>query len=449
VGSEAWSKVKKDWVDLESEPIKIRKEWLAASFLKSKKGGDQMVRRRNRMRPFVSALMGHLGSDDAIDDADPQFILEIVDAAAGVLVPGHRSRRGVSLDRNVAIGFLVQSMEAVRTDGTEWTKEKNKNEGIRTFRRFWASLDSEVTVRRHPDFEAEQMLRVDVLKCDAFRVSDTYQDIMATTYKPTSNMSGKGFIQYKELPDWKLGGDDCLTMAMKCLIFDVMKQHGPMHGRISPEQDYIVPPEAEGFMMISQLRSTIQEKKNDVFLSRQDPHRDYKREYLKGFNDRVKQKLGVESKGPYYPWSFDMPLTKAGMQLSAFVVSETADNRTTFSERRLTLEMGSILLWRGDLVHAGGYPAPANIDDPAARVHGHVPVYNVRGGVISPDKERVSIDCDHKGRKMAPMAFDEMGRPWLYGGNANGIARHRDDNGKPAFEMGHGLDVSYRSDQRK
>jgi hypothetical protein len=200
VGSEAWSKVKKDWVELESEckePIKIRKEWLAASFLKSKKGGDQMVKRRNRMRPFVSALMGHLGSDDAIDDADPQFILEIVDAAAGVLVPGHRSQRGISLDRKVAIGFLVQSMEAVRTDGTEWTNEKNKSEGIRTFRRFWASLDSEVTVRRHPDFEAEQMFRVDV-KCEAFRVGDTYQDIMATTYKPSSNMSGKGFIQYKK-----------------------------------------------------------------------------------------------------------------------------------------------------------------------------------------------------------------------------------------------------------
>ena len=219
VGSEAWSKVKKDWVELDSEckePIKIRKEWLVASFLKSKKGGDQFVKRRNRMRPFVSALMGHLGSDDAIDDADPRVILKIVDAAAGVLVPGHLNQSGISLDRTVAADLLVQSMEAARTNATEWTDTEKKKEGLRTFQRFWKSLDSEVTVRCHPDFEAEQMLRVDV-KCEAFRVSDTYEDIMATTYKPTSNMSGKGFIQYKELPDWKLGGDEYLTMAMKCL----------------------------------------------------------------------------------------------------------------------------------------------------------------------------------------------------------------------------------------
>jgi hypothetical protein len=320
-----------------------------------------------------------------------------------------------------------------------WSSTKKKAEGLRCFKNFWKRLDSEVTVRRHPDFGPDEMFLVDI-ECGAFQVRDMYEDIMETKFKSTSNMQGKGFIQYKEHPNWQLGDDEHLTMALKYLLFDLMQQHGPKEA-----EDNLVRPESAEFMTTAQLQSTIQTK-SDFFLSRQDPHRDYSQEYLDGFNRRVQKKLGRKSNLCYYPWAFDMPLTDGGMQLSAFVQSETADNQTTFSERRLVVEKGSILMWRGDLVHAGGYPAPRDISNPASRIHGHFPVYCSRGGAVSPNKETVSIDRDHNGRKMAPMTTDELGRPWLYKRDANSVAMHRDDNSMPALCMHFDAAVSFHPD---
>jgi hypothetical protein len=107
----------------------------------------------------------------------------------------------------------------------------------------------------------------------------------------------------------------------------------------------------------------------------QNAHLDYSIGALLGRRKKDRRVSDGPKTGEPFPWSADIPLSEGGMFLAlwhGFKTSLTGEGRFPVENwsMKLHIPFGWILLWRGDLVHAGGFQnSPAN---GALRVHWYI-----------------------------------------------------------------------------
>jgi hypothetical protein len=107
----------------------------------------------------------------------------------------------------------------------------------------------------------------------------------------------------------------------------------------------------------------------------QNAHLDYSIGALLGRRNKDRRVADGPKKGEPFPWSADIPLSDGGMFLAIWHGFKTSlAKKGCFPvenwSMKLHIPFGWILLWRGDLVHAGGFQnGPAN---GALRVHWYI-----------------------------------------------------------------------------
>lgn len=327
-------------------------------------------------------------------------------------------------------------LKAMRLLGNGGTDAYCRFQGKRNLQRFRDKIKGKVLLWHHPDIPKETMIRVDVqcsLFHDAVALKRDKSNQVIDTMESKNKMKSKGGICFHPMGyDWTLGGDKDMTLLLKHILYDVMVGHCvPTELDEDLVKELVLQPSDNQFMDISALLTCTGKGHNPS--SRQDPHMDYAQKTLKLQSEKTidnkirndaKKALLKHAKCVLYPMSFDMPLGKGkGMQLSSFIrktkeVDEswppiTHVNGDYLVERRVHVPVGSLIIWRGDMIHSGAYPGIDNINDGAFRVHGYLPVYKSMAGGGSFAAEGHTIDM--KGpysRKMAVFTYDEAGRNW-------------------------------------
>jgi hypothetical protein len=107
----------------------------------------------------------------------------------------------------------------------------------------------------------------------------------------------------------------------------------------------------------------------------QNAHLDYSTGALLGRRNKDRRIADGPKKGEPFPWSADIPLSEGGMFLAIWHGFKTSlPTGGCFPvenwSMRLHIPFGWILLWRGDLVHAGGFQNDAK--NGALRVHWYI-----------------------------------------------------------------------------
>ena len=129
---------------------------------------------------------------------------------------------------------------------------------------------------------------------------------------------------------------------------------------------------------------------------RQPAHLDYAIKTLGGGRNARRRRADGAYEGPF-PWAADIPLSEGGMYLSlwhGYKASLRGEGGVPVENwsMRLHVPFGWILLWRGDLVHAGGFQN--DLGNGALRVHRYI--YMKQGDIdLDYGRERkTSTDLD-------------------------------------------------------
>jgi len=224
------------------------------------------------------------------------------------------------------------------------------------------------------------------------------------------------------------------------------------------EEESVMNADSEGFAIPYLLETPAQLRGQDgkmrarTELDKQDFHCDYSADALQ----YMKRKTG------YYPWNAAIAVGKKtkGLRLSLaklrerklrelseeerksdFVLNagklDEDDTIVYYDEVRVGAPIGSILLWRGDVIHAGGHLGLGGNDDTAPRVHLYLPLNEHRSGAANPDERKIihrTIGKEHHSN----IARTETGEPWLTGAGKGHISQGRQAS-RPVLKESLGL----------
>ena len=195
------------------------------------------------------------------------------------------------------------------------------------------------------------------------------EKLIALRSKKETNMQTPMFWeQEKDSMNFRFGGHPSNTKALIKLIVKVLK-----------EECGAVPETVNIDELLTMLEENIKlGYLLTIWEQLQSPHVDYEHGPIRINLDKM------ESKGasPHMPWSWDLPLNRAGLCLAAWGTEYPQCDEEKLYAIPVRVEVPSmhVLLWRGDLIHGGCLNGPDGSPG-ALRQHAFIPLHREHFGL--------------------------------------------------------------------